>query len=133
MRNPAEAGARVGSDAGGGAAVNSIRVGHCRRVGAARVGVFGKTFAGAAGKDYGGLEFRRCAAAEDAGGSGSQRRGGPSGGVGRGEAKDFTEHRYHQPSDEYSPDMDFTGDAVIARFGFVFGSKAAWLPTLAGW
>jgi hypothetical protein len=29
--------------------------------------------------------------------------------------------------------MDFTGDAVIARFAFVLGSKAAWLPTLAGW
>jgi hypothetical protein len=67
--------ARVGSDAGGGAAVNSVRVGHCRRAGAARVGVFGKTFAGAAGKDHGGLEFRRCAAAGDAGGSGSQWRG----------------------------------------------------------
>jgi Zn-dependent M28 family amino/carboxypeptidase len=52
---------------------------------------------------------------------------------GEEQAKDFTEHRYHQPSDEYSPDMDFTGDAVIARFGFVLGSKAAWLPTLAGW
>src|SRR5467141_2046400 len=49
------------------------------------------------------------------------------------QAKDFTVHRYHQPSDEYSPDMDFTGDAVIARFGFVLGSKAAWLPTLPGW
>jgi len=49
------------------------------------------------------------------------------------QAKDFTAHRYHQPSDEYSPDMDFTGDAVIARFGFVLGMKAAWLPTLAGW
>jgi Zn-dependent M28 family amino/carboxypeptidase len=52
---------------------------------------------------------------------------------GEEQAKDFTEHRYHQPSDEYSPDMDFNGDAVIARFGFVLGSKAAWLPTLAGW
>src|SRR6267378_3278636 len=51
---------------------------------------------------------------------------------GEEQAKDFTEHRYHQPSDEYSPDRDFTGDAVIARFGFVLGSKAAWLPTLAG-
>jgi len=29
--------------------------------------------------------------------------------------------------------MDFTGDAVIARFGFVLGTKAAQLPTLAGW
>ncbi len=52
---------------------------------------------------------------------------------GEEQAKDFTEHRYHQPSDEYSPDMDFTGDAVIARFGFALGSKAAWLPGLAGW
>jgi hypothetical protein len=52
---------------------------------------------------------------------------------GEEQAKDFTAHRYHQPSDEYSPDMDFTGDAVIARFGFVLGTKAAWLPTLAAW
>src|SRR5713226_7109442 len=49
------------------------------------------------------------------------------------QAKDFTAHRYHQPSDEYSPAMDFTGDAVIARFGFVLGSMAAWQPMLAGW
>jgi Zn-dependent M28 family amino/carboxypeptidase len=52
---------------------------------------------------------------------------------GEEQAKDFVEHRYHQPSDEYSPDMDFTGDAIIARFGFVLGSKAALQPTLAGW
>jgi Zn-dependent M28 family amino/carboxypeptidase len=52
---------------------------------------------------------------------------------GEEQAKDFVEHRYHQPSDEYSPDMDFTGDAVIARFAFVLGTKAAWQPTLAGW
>jgi Zn-dependent M28 family amino/carboxypeptidase len=52
---------------------------------------------------------------------------------GEEQAKDFVEHRYHQPSDEYSADMDFSGDAVIARFGFVLGSKAAWMPTLAGW
>jgi hypothetical protein len=29
--------------------------------------------------------------------------------------------------------MDFTGDAVIARFGFVLGFSAAALPQLAGW
>jgi Zn-dependent M28 family amino/carboxypeptidase len=52
---------------------------------------------------------------------------------GEDQAKDFVEHHYHQPSDEYSPDMDFTGDALIARFGFVLGSKAAWEPKLAGW
>ena len=52
---------------------------------------------------------------------------------GEAQAKDYTEHRYHQPSDEYKPEMDFTGDAVIARFGFVLGFSAATLPQLAGW
>ena len=49
------------------------------------------------------------------------------------QAKDFTEHRYHQPSDEYKPEMDFTGDAVIARFGFTLGFSAAALPNMVGW
>jgi len=52
---------------------------------------------------------------------------------GQAQAKDYTEHRYHQPGDEYKPEMDFTGDAVIAKFGFVLGMKAAMLPVLAGW
>ncbi len=52
---------------------------------------------------------------------------------GEAQAKDYTEHRYHQPSDEYKPEMDFTGDAVIAKFGFVLGFSAAALPQLAGW
>src|SRR5258705_9725401 len=52
---------------------------------------------------------------------------------GEEQAKDFTENRYNQPSAENSPAMDFTGDAVIARFGFALGTKATWLPTLAGW
>lgn len=52
---------------------------------------------------------------------------------GEAQAKDYTEHRYHQPSDEYKPEMDFTGDAVIARFGFMLGTKAAWAPALPGW
>src|SRR6202158_4690483 len=29
---------------------------------------------------------------------------------GEAQAKDYTEHRYHQPSDQYQPDMDFTGE-----------------------
>jgi hypothetical protein len=29
--------------------------------------------------------------------------------------------------------MDFTGDAVIARFGFMLGFSAAALPILVGW
>src|SRR5258707_11153225 len=52
---------------------------------------------------------------------------------GEAQARDYTEHRYHQPGDEYKPEMDFTGDAGIAKFGFALGAKAAWLPTLAGW
>jgi len=41
------------------------------------------------------------------------------------QAKDYTEHRYHQPSDEYKPEMDFTGNAKLSRFGIALGWKAA--------
>ena len=49
------------------------------------------------------------------------------------QAQDYTENHYHQPSDEYSPDMDFTGDAVMARFGFALGWAAASQQKLIGW
>jgi Zn-dependent M28 family amino/carboxypeptidase len=49
------------------------------------------------------------------------------------QAQDYTAQHYHQPSDEYRPDMDFTGDAVIARFGFALGWKATMLPDVVGW
>jgi Zn-dependent M28 family amino/carboxypeptidase len=49
------------------------------------------------------------------------------------EAEEYTNKHYHQPSDEYSPDMDFTGDAVMARFGFALGWSAASQPKLIGW
>jgi len=48
-------------------------------------------------------------------------------------AREFTEKHYHQPSDEYHPDMDFTGDAVMARFGFALGWQAASMPKLMRW
>jgi len=54
---------------------------------------------------------------------------------GEAQAKDYVDHRYHQPSDEYKPDMDFRADAVMGNFGYVLGQKAAsaidipkWLP-----
>jgi Zn-dependent M28 family amino/carboxypeptidase len=47
--------------------------------------------------------------------------------------KDYVTHRYHQPSDEYRPDMDFTGDAKMAKFGFALGWLVAGQPELAGW
>jgi Zn-dependent M28 family amino/carboxypeptidase len=52
---------------------------------------------------------------------------------GLAEAEDFTQHRYHQPSDEYNPAMNFIGDAAMARFGFALGWKAASQPGLIGW
>lgn len=47
--------------------------------------------------------------------------------------QEYNEKHYHQPSDEYHPDMDFTGDATMARFGFVLGWQAASLPKVVGW
>jgi Zn-dependent M28 family amino/carboxypeptidase len=49
------------------------------------------------------------------------------------QAEEFTNKHYHQPSDEYSPSMDFRGDSAIARFGFALGWEAASQPKLAGW
>ena len=45
----------------------------------------------------------------------------------------YTKNIYHQPSDELRPDMDFRGDAIMARFGFALGWKAANLPQLPQW
>jgi Zn-dependent M28 family amino/carboxypeptidase len=38
---------------------------------------------------------------------------------------DYTKNRYHQPTDEYRPGMDYTSDAAMARFGFALGWEAA--------
>jgi Zn-dependent M28 family amino/carboxypeptidase len=47
--------------------------------------------------------------------------------------RDYVEKHYHQPSDEYHPEMDFVGDSAMARFGFALGWEAASLPKLIGW
>jgi len=47
--------------------------------------------------------------------------------------REYTEKHYHQPSDEYHPEMDFVGDSAMARFGFALGWEAAGLPKLIGW
>jgi len=52
---------------------------------------------------------------------------------GEAQAKDYVDHHYHQPSDEYRPDMDFTGLAAMARFGFLLGQFAEMAPELQGW
>lgn len=47
--------------------------------------------------------------------------------------RDYVEHHYHQPSDEYRPDMDFTADAKLAKVGLAIGWQVADQPELAGW
>jgi hypothetical protein len=52
-----------------------------------------------------------------------------------GEARehDYLEHRYHQPTDQFLPGMDFTGDAKLATFGYELGALAASQVKLVGW
>jgi Zn-dependent M28 family amino/carboxypeptidase len=52
---------------------------------------------------------------------------------GQAQANDYVEHHYHQPSDEYHAEWDFTGLAKMAQFGFALGQRAAALPKVAGW
>ena len=52
---------------------------------------------------------------------------------GEAQAKDYVEHRYHQPGDEFRADWDFSGIAKLAEFGYQLGLKAASQPTLIGW
>ncbi len=47
--------------------------------------------------------------------------------------EDYVKNHYHQPSDEYHPEMNFIGDAAMARFGFALGWEAAGLTRLIGW
>jgi Zn-dependent M28 family amino/carboxypeptidase len=43
---------------------------------------------------------------------------------GKAQREEYTAKRYHQPSDEYTPDMDFASNAALARFGFALGWQA---------
>jgi Zn-dependent M28 family amino/carboxypeptidase len=52
---------------------------------------------------------------------------------GMDQEREYVEKHYHQPSDEYHPEMDFVGDSAMARFGFALGWDAASLPNLIGW
>lgn len=52
---------------------------------------------------------------------------------GLAQEKDYTEHRYHHPSDEYRADMDFRGNAELARFGIALGWAASAQPQPIEW
>jgi Zn-dependent M28 family amino/carboxypeptidase len=54
---------------------------------------------------------------------------------GKAQHDEYTAKHYHQPSDEYSPSMDFASDAALAKFGMALGWQAMqekgrvnWLP-----
>lgn len=52
---------------------------------------------------------------------------------GGAQERDYLEHRYQQPADEYLPSMDFTGEAKLAMFGYVLGLQAASQDKLIAW
>jgi Zn-dependent M28 family amino/carboxypeptidase len=52
---------------------------------------------------------------------------------GEAQRRDYLEHRYHQTTDQYLPEMDFAGLAKVAMFGYELGAKAASQLYLIGW
>ncbi|MDR3417925.1 MAG: M28 family peptidase [Nevskia sp.] len=52
---------------------------------------------------------------------------------GKEQEDDYVAHRYHRPSDEYTPDMDFSSSAAMARFGFALGWEELLAPETVGW
>ena len=54
---------------------------------------------------------------------------------GKAQRDEYTAKHYHNPSDEYSPSMDFSSNAALDQFGFALGWQAlsaqntvSWLP-----
>ena len=47
--------------------------------------------------------------------------------------KDYNDNRYHNFSDNYTPDMDFRGNAKLARFGMEVGWEALNAPAQVEW
>jgi Zn-dependent M28 family amino/carboxypeptidase len=52
---------------------------------------------------------------------------------GKEQHEDYTAKRYHRPSDEFSPAMDFTSDAALAKFGFALGWQALLAKSTVNW
>jgi Zn-dependent M28 family amino/carboxypeptidase len=52
---------------------------------------------------------------------------------GKAQRDDYTAHRYHQPGDEYSTDMDFSTDSELAKFGFALGWQELTAPQTVNW
>jgi Zn-dependent M28 family amino/carboxypeptidase len=52
---------------------------------------------------------------------------------GKAQHEEYTAKRYHRPSDEFTPDMDFTSDAAVAKFGFALGWEAMLAKSTVNW
>jgi Zn-dependent M28 family amino/carboxypeptidase len=52
---------------------------------------------------------------------------------GKAQRDEYTAERYHQPGDEYTPDMDFSADAAMAQFGFALGWQALTADRTVNW
>ncbi len=52
---------------------------------------------------------------------------------GEAQEKDYNDHRYHNFTDNYTPEMDFDGDAKLARFGMELGWEAVTAKTAIAW
>lgn len=47
--------------------------------------------------------------------------------------KEYNEKHYHQPSDEFNPEWDYSGAKQLARLGIYLGWRVAELPGMTGW
>jgi Zn-dependent M28 family amino/carboxypeptidase len=52
---------------------------------------------------------------------------------GKAQREEYTAKHYHQPSDEYRADMDFSTNAALAKFGFALGWQALTAPRSVAW
>ncbi len=52
---------------------------------------------------------------------------------GEAQTADYNEHRYHRVTDNYTPSMDFRGDAALARFGMDLGWRVINAPARVEW
>jgi Zn-dependent M28 family amino/carboxypeptidase len=52
---------------------------------------------------------------------------------GKAQEDDYTANRYHRPGDEWTPQMDFSTDAALARFGLALGWEELLAPDTVSW
>ena len=63
---------------------------------------------------------------------GSEMAGKPAG-TGQQISREYEEKRYHQPSDEYQANWDFSGLEELSRFAMLIGVNTANLDKLPTW